>query len=198
MATRQAEHKAEVKKTRAKKAAAAIAAPEVKKTRRKSLPKEEGPKVPPKVWLRNAAGDDAEKEAKLARKIAKQQMTALMLWERDLSLSIVRDPEIRQLNKEWRQKDKHTDVLTFPLHINVGSLGDIVISIDTARRQAKEGGWTLEKELRRLMAHGLMHALGYDHLKLNDAYRMAAAERRLLGEHGLVGQSLADVNSQRK
>lgn len=114
-------------------------------------------------------------------------MKALHLDARELSLSLVSDEEIRRINKEWLQKDKHTDVLTFPLHINVGSLGDIVISLPTARRQAQEGGWTLEKELRRLMAHGLCHSLGYDHVKKKDGWRMAAAERRLLGEEGMVG-----------
>lgn len=124
-------------------------------------------------------------------------MKQLNLDERELSLSLVTDEEIRKINKEWLNKDDHTDVLTFPLLINVGSLGDIVISLPTARRQAEEGGWSLEKELRRLMAHGLCHALGYDHIKMQDAWKMADAERRLLGERGMVGWAYDTVFPQR-
>ncbi len=124
-------------------------------------------------------------------------MKELHLADRELSLSLVTDEEIRRINKEWRNKDKHTDVLTFPLHINVGSMGDIVVSLPTARRQAEEGGWSIEKELRRLIAHGLIHSLGYDHVKIEDAWRMAAAERRLLGENGLVGWAYDTVFPQR-
>jgi probable rRNA maturation factor len=157
----------------------------------------EGPYVPPKgplIWFRNDAGPGSTYAAKLARKIAREQMKELHLDERELSLSLVSDEEIRRINKEWRNKDKHTDVLTFPLHVNVGSLGDIVVSLPTARRQAKEGGWSLEKELRRLIAHGLMHSLGYDHVTTNDALRMASAERRLLGDDGLVGSAYETVS----
>jgi probable rRNA maturation factor len=157
----------------------------------------EGPYVPPKgplIWFRNDAGPGSTYAAKLARKIAREQMKELHLDERELSLSLVSDEEIRRINKEWRNKDKHTDVLTFPLHVNVGSLGDIVVSLPTARRQAKEGGWSLEKELRRLIAHGLMHSLGYDHVKTNDALRMASAEQPALGDDGLVGSAYETVS----
>ncbi len=161
----------------------------------------ERPYVPPKgpiIYFRNDAGPGSTYAARLARKIAREQMKELDLDDRDLSLSLVTDEEIRRINKQWRQKDQHTDVLTFPLHINVGSLGDIVVSLPTARRQAEEGGWTIEKELRRLIAHGLCHSLGYDHVKMEDAWRMAAAERRLLGENGLVGWAYDTVYPQRK
>lgn len=169
--------------------------------KRKRIPWDQRPYVPPKgplIWFRNDAGPGSDYAAKLARKIARQQMKELHLEDRELSLLLVTDEEIRKLNLEWLKKDRHTDVLTFPLHINVGSLGDIVIALPTARRQAEEGGWSLEKELRRLIAHGLCHALGYDHVKMEDAWRMAAAERRLLGENGLVGWAYDTVYPQRK
>jgi probable rRNA maturation factor len=67
----------------------------------------------------------------------------------------------------------------------------VVISLDTARRQAREGGWPLATELRRLLAHGILHCRGYDHERAADARRMAAAERRLLGAKGMVGDSLS-------
>ena len=119
-------------------------------------------------------------------------MKQLRLEDRDVSLSLVTDRQIRKINREWADHDKHTDVLTFPLHINVGSLGDVIISLDTAKRQAKEGGWTLEAELRRLMAHGLLHACEYTHDGVGDALKMAQAEEKLLGRAGMVGWALTD------
>jgi probable rRNA maturation factor len=66
----------------------------------------------------------------------------------------------------------------------------VAISLETARRQAREGGWSLAAELRRLVAHGLLHCVGHDHERPGDARRMAAAELRLLGRGGMVGEAL--------
>jgi probable rRNA maturation factor len=108
----------------------------------------------------------------------------------ELSIALVTDREMRSLNFRWRKQDRPTDVLSFPL-AEPGILGDVVVSIDTARRQAKDGGWPLAAELRRLLAHGVLHCRGYDHESPADARRMAAAERRLLGRSGMVGASLS-------
>ncbi len=117
--------------------------------------------------------------------------SAARSWVREeLSIALVSDREIRALNRRWRGKDRATDVLAFPL-LEPGSLGDVVISLDTARRQAREGGWPLATELRRLLAHGILHCRGYDHERAADARKMAAAERRLLGAKGMVGDSLS-------
>ena len=110
--------------------------------------------------------------------------------EEELSIALVTDREMRTLNLRWRKQDRPTDVLSFPLE-EPGILGDVVVSIDTARRQAKEGGWPLAAELRRLLAHGILHCRGYDHESAADARRMAAAERKLLGRSGMVGASLS-------
>jgi probable rRNA maturation factor len=107
----------------------------------------------------------------------------------ELSIALVTDREMRRLNRRWRRQDRTTDVLSFPLE-EPGALGDVVISIDTARRQAKEGGWPLAAELRRLLAHGILHCRGYDHESAADARRMAVAERRLLGRSGMIAMSL--------
>lgn len=109
----------------------------------------------------------------------------------ELSIVVTTDREIRQLNRQWRGKDKPTDVLSFPQDPKTGLLGDIVISLDTARRQAGEGGRPLSEELERLLAHGLLHLLGHDHETPDDAQRMAKAEVALLGQVGLVGEALA-------
>jgi probable rRNA maturation factor len=130
------------------------------------------------------------------------------LGSEELSVALVSDREMRALNRRWRGKDRTTDVLSFPLGGGAGfardgrtpqagaleeraALGDVVISLSTARRQAREGGWPLSVELRRLLAHGLLHCRGYDHQTGKDARRMARAERRLLGARGMVGDSLS-------
>ncbi len=104
-----------------------------------------------------------------------------------LSLVIVADREMKRLNREYRGRDRTTDVLSFSQlegdEVASGDeihLGDVVISLPRARGQAKDGGWTLEEELLRLLVHGLLHALGYDHEKSRrEALRMRREELRL-------------------
>jgi probable rRNA maturation factor len=122
--------------------------------------------------------------ARVLREAALRWLPALRYGE--VSVSLVSDREMRSINRKWRGKDKHTDVLSFPLDEGRRHLGDVVISLDTARRQAREGGWPVSVELRRLLAHGLLHCAGHDHEKPDDALRMRRAERRLLGERGMV------------
>jgi len=114
----------------------------------------------------------------------------------ELSIALVTDREMRSLNLRWRKRDRPTDVLSFPLE-EPGTLGDVVISMDTARRQAKDGGWSLAAELRRLLAHGILHCRGYHHGSAADARRMAAAERRLLGRNGMVGTAFPSTGVSR-
>jgi len=131
-------------------------------------------------------------KVRAARHAATVLRAAAREWVREhLSIALVSDREMRALNRRWRGKDRPTDVLSFPLE-EPGTLGDVVISLDTARRQARAGGWPLAAELRRLLAHGILHCRGYDHSRPADARRMAAAERRLLGRPGMVGSSLSD------
>jgi len=84
----------------------------------------------------------------------------------ELSILITSDREIKRLNRLYRNKDKPTDVLSFPMGEEVGGwrlLGDVVISLDTAKVQASEFGLNLEEEIKRLLIHGIVHLLGYDH-----------------------------------
>lgn len=108
----------------------------------------------------------------------------------ELSVMVVNDRRIRALNREWREIDKATDVLSFEQDPSIGVLGDVVISLDTARRQARGDGRPLSQELSRLLAHGVLHLLGHDHQKPAQARRMAQAEIDLLGAVGLVGQAM--------
>ncbi len=83
-----------------------------------------------------------------------------------LDIYITDDNEIKELNKHYRQKDKPTDVLSFNINEFIEDtyyLGEIVISHETAQRQALEYGVSLEQELTRLLVHGIVHLMGYDH-----------------------------------
>jgi probable rRNA maturation factor len=105
-------------------------------------------------------------ESKLLSKIAHRALEVLGLSKVELSIALVSDAQIKRLNKLYRNKDRPTDVLSFPIGEKVEDwliLGDIAISVDTAKRQAKELGHSLEEELKRLLVHGLVHLLGYDH-----------------------------------
>lgn len=106
-----------------------------------------------------------------------------------ISLTLVDDDAIREINREHRGKDKPTDVLSFPLEPEPFSqerlLGDIVISIDTARRQAADYDAPLQRELYRLLIHGLLHVLGHDHEKAGERRAMEREERRLAKAIGM-------------
>ena len=100
----------------------------------------------------------------------------------DLSIAIVSDRRMRALNRQFRGKDRVTDVLSFPADSR-GFLGDIVIAAGVSKRQARDAGHSAQIELRVLALHGLLHLLGYDHD--GDDGRMARAEARLRKKAGL-------------
>jgi probable rRNA maturation factor len=95
----------------------------------------------------------------------------------EVALVLTGDRAVRSLNARYRGKDKPTDVLSFPGPGGEAGLGDIVISVDTAARNAKEYGRTLPQELDILALHGFLHVLGYDHE--TDDGTMDRLEKRL-------------------
>ena len=103
----------------------------------------------------------------------------------ELSILLTDDAGIRCLNREYRGKDRPTDVLAFPLQegefAQVGdALGDVVISLETAKRQAAENGLTPAQEVDRLLVHGVLHLIGYDHeVSPREARRMQRKEKAL-------------------
>jgi probable rRNA maturation factor len=110
------------------------------------------------------------------------------LLDAEVSVLLLGDGAMRTLNRRYRGKDRTTDVLSFPLRegrfscVQHNLLGDIVISIPAAARQARAAGETLLDEIDRLLVHGFLHLLGYDHERGGaEAQRMAARERRLRG-----------------
>jgi len=109
----------------------------------------------------------------------------------EVSLLLTNDKEIQNLNKIFRKFDSPTDVLAFsmsegsnsfslPQEIGEYLLGDIIISIETAKKQAKLLGHSLEQELTVLLIHGLLHLLEYDHISREDSEKMKAEEERIL------------------
>jgi probable rRNA maturation factor len=108
----------------------------------------------------------------------------------EVSIAIVDDDAMRNLNRKFRKKNKTTDVLTFPADDSDADpnatgrpLGDIVISIDQARRQATDQKHSLATEVRYLILHGILHALGYDHE--TDSGEMNALEMKVRSAVGL-------------
>jgi probable rRNA maturation factor len=96
-----------------------------------------------------------------------------------LCLRFTGDRAVRRLNRLYRGNDRPTDVLSFAGEDGPDGrhLGDVVVSVPTARRQAREHGHPVERELRRLVLHGVLHCLGHDHE--TDGGRMERLERRL-------------------
>ncbi|HKS11157.1 MAG TPA: rRNA maturation RNase YbeY [Pyrinomonadaceae bacterium] len=99
------------------------------------------------------------------------------------TIAFVSDKAIRQLNRQFRNTDKATDVLSFPADdTDKLNLGDIAISVDTAARQAKENGLTFDEEVAQLILHGLLHLSGYDHETDNgEMNRLELRLRKKLG-----------------
>lgn len=135
------------------------------------------------------APERERKAAAAARKALREFAKALGLEAAELSLWLAGDATLRRLNRVHRGVDAATDVLSFPAATAPGpvrQLGDLVVSLQTTRRCARELDIAFEAELRRYLAHGLLHLLGFDHQRERDARRMAAAEQRLLGQIGMI------------
>lgn len=118
-------------------------------------------------------------------RVAEQVLAAAGEASSELSVELVGDRRMRRLNREYRQKDRTTDVLAFAMRESFSPdatlLGDVVISVPTARRQAKEGGRALDEELTWLLVHGVLHLCGYDHERSEDeARRMRRREQDIL------------------
>lgn len=115
----------------------------------------------------------------------------------EISLSIVTNDEIHKINKQFRNIDSPTDVLSFPqltfedgeeADVNENGeivLGDIIISIDRAKEQAKDYGHSLERELAFLTVHSMLHLMGYDHMVPEEEEDMFRRQKEILIEAGI-------------
>lgn len=121
---------------------------------------------------------------RLITRLGNAMLAALELPAAELSVLLTDDREIHELNRQHRQKDKPTDVLAFAMDETVadpaGILGDVVISLDTAERQARSRKRPLIEEVRFLLAHGVLHLVGYDHAEPAEKREMVGMTRRLV------------------
>lgn len=123
------------------------------------------------------------------------------VYDAELSILIAGDSKLRRLNRQYRDIDRPTDVLSFAqdsVHDPSGIpcvLGDVVVSADRAVRQARDAGHSLRDELMLLVAHGILHLLGYDHQTPADESEMRAAEQAALDTGtGLCARSAGDAD----
>ena len=145
------------------------------------------------VYLTNATRNSGLDGRHLKRTL-ETLMAAVGEAGSSVSLTLVRDPAIRAMNRDHRGKDVPTDVLSFPLldDPNAASpegterlLGDIVVSIATAARQAADYDATIATEVDRLLIHSVLHLLGHDHMEPGERAIMEAEERRLADTIGM-------------
>ena len=125
-------------------------------------------------------------EQKPLRAFAARLARALRLGREPFAVALVSDREIARLNRRYRGKAKPTDVLSFPAtngNKSAGYRGDVVISVETARRNARRLGHSAAEEIKLLTLHGVLHLLGYDHE--TDRGQMARREQRLRRRLGL-------------
>jgi probable rRNA maturation factor len=109
--------------------------------------------------------------------------------EAELDVYITGDETVRRLNREYAGDDHATDVLSFSLRegdefvspAGSAQLGEVIISYETAKRQADEAGRGVDDEIAHLLVHGILHLLGYDHANPGDEQRMRAREEAFLG-----------------
>jgi rRNA maturation RNase YbeY len=141
------------------------------------------------VYVRGRLKRTRFNQARLVR-LAEQILSAAGESSSELSIELIGDRRMRRLNRVYRRKDRTTDVLAFPMREACAPrlvrrawelLGDVVISVPTALRQAREAGRTVEDELVALLVHGVLHLCGYDHERnKKEAARMHRREQSIL------------------
>lgn len=120
------------------------------------------------------------------RELKKTSLKVLKILEAakdsELSVSFIDDLRMRELNRDYRNIDRTTDVLSFPQEEGPGEtlLGDIIISTETSLRNSKRYGVTHEEEIVKLLVHGLLHLFGYDHKKKKEREEMREKEKEIL------------------
>lgn len=151
-------------------------------------------------------GIDEKKEyEELIEKVLKKCFEVENIEDKNFYMSIIltTPAEIRKLNKEYRNIDRETDVLSFPMYEKEeletvkkqkqewkDTLGDIVISIERVEEQAKEYGHSFEREFAYMLVHGFYHLMGYDHIKEEDKAIMRPKEEKVLKRLGITREEM--------
>lgn len=146
-----------------------------------------------KLIINNATNEDINIKDDLEKVIKEVLLVEKVDQEKcEISLSFVDEGKIKELNREFRNIDKVTDVLSFPIEDFFNEdrktllekpylmLGDVVICIDVARKQADELGHSFEREIMYLTCHSILHLLGYDHMEEDDKKIMRSKEKRVM------------------
>ncbi len=129
--------------------------------------------------------DSSRLDLGLLKARARAVLSALRRSRAELSLALVDDVQMRELNRDHRSIDRPTDVLSFSLlsgehaEFRGALLGDVVISLETARRQARQRHRSFDEEVTRLLIHGALHLVGHDHEETEERRLMRREERRI-------------------
>lgn len=146
------------------------------------------------VVIQNTIQNSAVDEQNL-KDTLQQVITDLGVSDSELLIRLVDKNEIRQLNNTYRGKDELTNVLSFssdiPKEIGESILGDVVICVAVVQTQAKVQNKTFENHLTHMAIHGVLHLLGYDHIKDSEANEMEALEVKILTGLGIDNPYLA-------
>ena len=140
------------------------------------------------IEIFNETNVNLEEELKVVKNVLRHGLEKLKINEAIFNVIIVNNDYIHKLNKEYRHIDRETDVITFALeddktfNPNIRILGDIYISIDKAKSQSEEYNHSLLRELSFLAVHGMLHLLGYDHMKKDEEEVMFKLQEEILDE----------------
>ncbi len=129
---------------------------------------------------------DVEVIAQTAIEAACNSLEIDLHQDAELSILICGDATIRQLNDQWREKDKPTNVLSFPNEPDGVLLGDIIVSLETTAREAALENKSLKDHFSHLMIHGFLHIFGYDHENDTEAEEMESLETEILKGLGIA------------
>ena len=132
--------------------------------------------------------EECEKLKEFLVQVAKDEKLDNIIY----NVIIINNEKIREINREYRNIDRETDVISFALEdeksfnrTDIRILGDIYISLDKARSQALEYGHSFKRELYFLAVHGFLHLLGYDHMKKEDEDVMFKKQEEVLSRYGI-------------
>ena len=138
-----------------------------------------------KIWIRNQQKHILLDPRKI-RKAGQRILASLSLPDAELSILLVEDAQIRELNRRYLQRDKPTNVLAFPMRkgeyatLHPHLLGDLVISVETAQRQSRRFGLNPMQMIILLMVHGILHLIGYEHEGAKKGAREMALKQKEL------------------
>jgi probable rRNA maturation factor len=121
----------------------------------------------------------------LVKKLTKKIIPHLKIKAEEVSISLVSDAQMKKINFQFRDKNKPTNVLSFPAFDEV-FLGDIVIAFETLEREANEQNKSFNDHLTHLILHSILHLLGYDHEEEKDAQKMERLEIKILHQLGIA------------